>query len=244
MTQATLNTSSETPLFEQIVEHIKARIESEFSAHDALPSERSVAEHYAVSRMTARRALEAIEAEGLAYSEGRRGRFVSPRRLQYNISKVSFAAEAASTGLALDIELVELTTVGADQQLAKTFQIEAGEKLHKYTRLFRNNGHTTFLETEYVIADRFPDFLNQNLLQSTTKLLENAYNTSAQSNDIVIRMRALLPAEAKLLGLKSLQTGIELEQTIYDDSGLPFCYGRQIWRGEMAEFSARATVNY
>ena len=231
------------PRFQQIVERLKERMAAELVAHDALPSERSVAESYGVSRMTARRALEAIETEGLAYSEGRKGRFVSPQRLHYDISRVSFAAEAASAGVELDIELVEASTVRADQQLAQALQVKAGEKLHKYTRLFKTNGHATFLETEYVIAKSFPDLLSLDLRQSTSKLLEAHYDIAAQSGDVVIRMRSLLPDEANLLGLKSLQTGIELEQTTYDESGAPFCFGRQIWRGEMAEFSVHAVVN-
>lgn len=241
--QIALEQSSDTPRFRQIVDRLKERIAVELVAHDAIPSERSVAEIYGVSRMTARRALETIEAEGLAYSEGRKGRFVSPQRLHYDISRVSFAAEAASAGVELDIELVEASTVRADQQLAQTLQVDAGEKLHKYTRLFRTNGHATFFETEYVIAKSFPDLLSLDLRQSTSKLLEAHYNIAAQSGDVVIRMRSLLPDEANLLGLKSLQTGIELEQTTYDESGVPFCFGRQIWRGEMAEFSVHAVVN-
>ena len=70
------------PLFRQIVEHLKNQIHTGIlSVHEALPTERLVAEQHGVSRMTARRALEAIEAEGLAYSEDRRGRFVSPNGL-------------------------------------------------------------------------------------------------------------------------------------------------------------------
>ena len=33
-----------------------------------------------------------------------------------------------------------------------------------------------------------------------------------------------------------------LEQVIRDEAGAAFCFGRQIWRGEMAEFTARTIV--
>ena len=61
--------------------------------------------------------------------------------------------------------------------------------------------------------------------------------------DVLIRMRAVTREEATLLGLQPDQAGIELEQTIRDEDGQPFCLGRQIWRGELAEFSAQAILN-
>ncbi len=72
--------------FRQIFESIRSEIVAGvLSEHAALPSERAVAAQYRVSRMTARRALEVIETQDLAYSEGHRGRFVSPKRIRYDI---------------------------------------------------------------------------------------------------------------------------------------------------------------
>ncbi len=128
--------TSEAPMFRQIVDALRQQIvDRALPEHAPLPSKRVVAEQFNVSRMTSRRALEVLELEGLAYSEQRRGRFVSPPRLTYDISRmISFSADA-------------------------------------------------------------------------------------------------------------LATGIELEQVIRDDAGKPFCTGFQMWRGELAEFSARAFVN-
>jgi GntR family transcriptional regulator len=245
MSQTSLTTSDPAPRFRQIVEHLRREIvNGNLPAHSALPSERVVAEHHGVSRMTARRALAAVETEGLAYSEGRKGRFVSPQRLKYDISNmVSFAADAQSNGTDLEIQLISRGAATADQQMAKALSVSVGEALHKYTRLFRSEGHATFIETEYVIAQQFPDLLAQDLRQSTTRLLEQHYGTFAHTGDIVIRMRALQTDEAKLLGLATYHAGIELEQVIRDKAGDPFCFGRQIWRGELAEFSARAIVS-
>lgn len=245
MSQPALMKTDRSPRFRQIVEHLKQEIsEGALPAHSALPSERALAELHGVSRMTARRALEAVEAEGLAYSEQRKGRFVSPKRLQYDISKmVSFAADAHSGGTDLEIELVSRGKTRADTSLAAALAVSTGEELLEYTRLFCIKGHATFIETEYVIASRFPDLLTRDLRQSTTRLLEQHYQTSASSGDIVIRMRALQAHEAELLGLAPHHAAIELEQVIRDEAGQPFCFGRQLWRGELAEFSAKAVVN-
>ena len=92
---------TEAPRFRQIVDVLRHEIVTgTLSEHEALPSERVIAEQHDVSRMTARRALETLELEGLAYNEQRRGRFVSPPRLTYDISRmVSFAADAQARGI-------------------------------------------------------------------------------------------------------------------------------------------------
>ena len=214
------------------------------SEHEALPSERMIAETHDVSRMTARRALETLEMEGLAYNEQRRGRFVSPPRLNYDISRmVSFAADAQSSGTELEIDVIAAGTGRADARLAALLGVSQDAELFEYTRLFRTGGHAIFVETEHVIASLCPDLLDHDLRQSTTRLLEQHYQISAHVGDITIRMRGMNATEATRLGLPENHAGIELEQVVRDMSGDPFCVGCQVWRGELAEFSARAIVN-
>ncbi len=74
-------------------------------------------------------------------------------------------------------------------------------------------------------------------------MLERHYNAKANTGEIVIRMRALRSDEAKLLGLAPHHRVIELNQVMRDADETPFCFDRQVWRGEMAEFSATAVVS-
>lgn len=237
--------TSDAPRFRQIVDVLRRDIVTgTLSEHEALPSERVIAEQHDVSRMTARRALETLELEGLAYNEQRRGRFVSPPRLTYDISRmVSFAADAQAKGAELEIEVIAAGTKRADAHLAELLDVAEGEPLHGYTRLFRTGGHAIFVETEHVIARRCPDLLQHDLRQSTTKLLEQHYQIRAHDGDITIRMRGMNADEAERLGLPENHAGIALDQVVRDTQGAPFCVGCQMWRGELAEFSARAIVN-
>lgn len=236
--------SSPRPRFLQIADTIRNQIAGgALAAHDILPSERSLSEQYKVSRMTARRALEALENEGLVYSTERRGRFVSPGRLKYNVSKmVSFVANAQAHNVDLKIDVIEAVESTADARLATLLEQPEGSDIIEYTRLFHSGAHPIFIETEYLPAARFPGFLEHDLRQSTTRILDQGYGTSANTGDIVIRMRGVHATEARLLSIAASHTVIELEQVIRDQAGVPFCFGRQVWRGELAEFSAHAVV--
>jgi len=245
VSQSSQSGATAPPRFRKIVDLISEQITSgKWAEHTALPSERSIAEEYRVSRMTARRALEALELKGLVYNEDRRGRFVSPKRLIYKVGNmVSFLKDSQAKGTELQIEVLSTLETLATGKLAKQLQVPTGEPLYQYTRLFRSNGHATFIETESIVAKRFEGFLHHDLHQSTTGILETHYNTRATTGDIVIRMRSANDKEALLLGLGNSQPGIELEQVISDHNGEPFCFGSQLWRGELAEFTARAMVN-
>ncbi|SLN11648.1 HTH-type transcriptional repressor YvoA [Roseovarius albus] len=230
------------PVFRQIVDDLKRQIaDGQLTEHAALPSERVIAELHAVSRMTARRALEAVEAEGLAYSKRRQGRFVSPKRLMYDVgSMANFVAGAAAQGIEIEMELLESTTIQASGTLVETLSAAHGTKLYQNTRLIRSKGHSIFVETETVIAERCaalwpgPDNVD---------LQRQRYSPLGHTAEIVIRMCALEPDPARLLGAMPYQAGIEQEQLSRDESGAPICFSHQIWRGEMAQFSATAIIS-
>ena len=234
-----------TPLFRQIVNDLRRRIvNGDVAEHEALPSERVVAESYDVSRMTARRALENIEAEGLAYSKGRMGRFVSPQRLDYNLSSMAnFVANAAAQGIEIEMETLASSRTEAGTELAAILAVPAGTAIFRNVRIFRREGHATFLETEAVVVSRCARLLSDGAGQDEQFLQEQRYSPLGHTADIVIRMRALDPDEARMLGLVPYQVGIEQEQLVRDSSGSVFCYCRQIWRGEMAQFSATAILS-
>jgi DNA-binding GntR family transcriptional regulator len=224
-------------MFRQIVDDLKRMIdEGNLPDHAALPSERAVAEQHDVSRMTARRALEAIEAEGLAYSKDRQGRFVSPKRMNYNVNSLeNFIVDAAHQGIEVDMQVIRSEGVAATAEMATRLGIAEGDALVQTTRLFRREDHAMFLETETVISDRFLGF------QAGAPEVQR-YSTLGHMADITIRMRALEPEEAVPLGLMPYQAGIEQEQMVRNADGILFCHVRQIWRGELAQFSARAVL--
>ena len=244
MTKTSANRNAAQPLFRQIVVALKKGIlNGQLAEHAPLPSERIVAEEHGVSRMTARRALEAIEAEGLAYSMDRKGRFVSPKRLDYNVSSMAnFVSDAAGQGIEIDMELLDHVEIQADERKADLIGVPLGTLLYENTRLFRREGHATFLETEIVDSTKCKELLINATTHQREIMAEQRYSPLGHTADIVIRMRALETSEAELLGVMPYQAGIEQEQLVRDQNGVAFCYCRQIWRGELAQFSARAIL--
>lgn len=66
------------PVYLQLKEVLQSQIEQGvYGLHQQLPSERFLCEHYNLSRMTARRALQELIAAGLAYTQTGKGTFVN-----------------------------------------------------------------------------------------------------------------------------------------------------------------------
>lgn len=74
----TLNSKSETPLYEQIYEYIKSNIRSgKIKCREKLPSTRALARYLEISRSTVELAYEQLLAEGYVEAEACRGYFVT-----------------------------------------------------------------------------------------------------------------------------------------------------------------------
>jgi DNA-binding transcriptional regulator YhcF (GntR family)/methanogenic corrinoid protein MtbC1 len=66
------------PVYLQLKEMLRSQIEQGvYLAHQKLPSERDLCQHYNLSRMTARRALQELIDEGFAYTRTGKGTFTS-----------------------------------------------------------------------------------------------------------------------------------------------------------------------
>lgn len=69
------------PLYIQLEQGLKARIEAgEFKPGDCLPTEEQIGQSYGVSRITVRKALEALETQGLILRRRGVGSFVAEKR--------------------------------------------------------------------------------------------------------------------------------------------------------------------
>lgn len=194
--------------------------------------------------MTARRALETLEAEGLAYSKGRSGRFISPPRLDYNLGSMGdFLRAAAGAGVDVSVDLLTSQRSTASAGDAARLAVDPGAAVFENQRLFRHQGHAIFLETEVVViarcAAQVPDWAH--LSRAAQQALR--YSPLGVTADIVIRMQPYTDHQAGQLAVQPSQMGIAQEQVVRDKAGQPFCLCRQIWRGELAQFSAQAIVS-
>ncbi|ATU21270.1 GntR family transcriptional regulator [Bifidobacterium choerinum] len=119
-----INAASMTPIYEQIVDRIRALIKTgDLRAGDALPSVRALARQCAISALTVKKAYDVLEQEGLVVTVQGKGTFVaevSPNIVaeELNRQMEEEFAQAITKARRLrldDEEIMELVTLLLDE---------------------------------------------------------------------------------------------------------------------------------
>ncbi len=146
-----LNKQHPTPIYLQLKEVLRSQIEQGvYFSHQKLPSERDLCQHYDLSRMTARRALQELIDDGLAYTKVGKGTFVSERPSTKKISTIAknyLQGFDVKNGLTLDNAHNQLT------EHLLNFETDEVEKLV-------NSCIATF-SFEVVAIELFPSVIHQ-----------------------------------------------------------------------------------
>ncbi len=119
------------PLYHQLEEDLRARIHAkEFVGGDALPTEEQMCEQYGVSRITVRRALDSLIAQGLIVRRRGVGSFVSTPKTGVQSVRLSGSLDEflAAAGL-LQTDVLSLSKVVAPPQVADFLMLDRGERV-------------------------------------------------------------------------------------------------------------------
>ena len=115
-----IQNSSMVPIYEQVVNQIKAQIISgELKDGDVLPSVRNMAAELRISSLTVKKAYDFLEEEGLATTIHGKGTFV-------NAADSQMAAEARRKAIEDDLSLVISKAFSAglsEEELKEIFEI-------------------------------------------------------------------------------------------------------------------------
>ena len=119
------------PLYHQLERDLRARIHaSEFAPGSVLPTEERLCEEYGISRITVRRALDALTSQGLIIRRRGVGCFVAEQRDGVrSVRLVGSLDEFLASAGALEVHYLSLVTVDPPADVASALKLSAGEKV-------------------------------------------------------------------------------------------------------------------
>lgn len=122
------------PLYQQIYADIKGLIKSGvYKVGDKIPSESELSQEYSVSRITVRRAIEDLCADGYLSKKQGRGTFVGASRLYRRLSQSrevrSFSSMCAESGAQQGARLLDRQIVPARPAELEFFSLDEGALL-------------------------------------------------------------------------------------------------------------------
>lgn len=165
----------------RISELIRADL-AQLPAHDVIPTERQMAEHFGVSRVTVQKALELLEREGTIYRRRGAGTFVAPRRNTVQHSLRSFSEELALRGISSRTKVLQVELI-TDKKLLSEIWAHIEEPAYRIERIRYQKNRPLSWEVSF-IGQRFaPDLNKKNLSGSLYQILADKYGQSVESAD-------------------------------------------------------------
>lgn len=171
--------NSKQPLYDQLVDLLKEKIETELEPNTKLESERELSNRYGLSRTTVRLALQELEKMGYIYRRHGKGTYVSDLSKKANniTSAYSFTEQMKALGKQPKTVILEFETIEANKYFASKLQVSLGEPLYKMKRLRLADDEPMMLERTYLPVKKFWH-LTQKLLE--TKPLYDLFSQDFQ----------------------------------------------------------------
>ncbi len=227
------------PLYIQIAESLFDQIESgELSPGDKLPPERELSEALNVNRLTLRRALHILEAQGLLVRRRGDGTYIAEPKIERQASRfVPFSQGMKHRGYAPGARVITVEKRLADAAIAQKLNLPISAPVYYVCRLRLINQEPVMLEQFTMPAHRFPGFDRYDLSnRSTYDLMAQEYGVVAVRAKQSLEPVVATEYEAALLEIEP-GAPLMLERRLsLDQDGRPVEYGKDLYRGDRFRF--------
>jgi len=200
-----------------------------------LPSERTLAERYGVARMTVRKELDRLVAEGAAYRVQGRGTFVAEPRIVYAEALSSFSEDIAARGMRPGGRVLRQAVVEADDALAAALERPPGTPIVLVHRVRTADDRPLALEWAYLPSEDFPGLERARLDGSLYALLRDRYGVTLAAARQRVSAVALTADEAAVLGAAEGDPAFRFHRVTRRPSGRVVEYARSLYRGDRYE---------
>lgn len=215
------------PLYIQLKNTIKERIDQrEYLPGEKIPSEREMSERYGVNRMTVKKAVKALEEDGILTCIHGKGTFVSLQKDPRFIWGVSVPAEnegmsatMREAGITFESKVIAGGFLQARNYLASKLNIPVGAAVYTIQRVRYANEEPVAMEYAYLPMVYFDDIEQHNFEQTSLYAYMNARGhlpVNFQKNLIVMHPR---DRELKYLNLEPQDTLYRFEYLGSDAEG-------------------------
>lgn len=203
-----INKEYSTPLYQQLVDSVKAQIrDGILKEDDRLGSEQDISREYNVSRITVRKAFEILADEGYVTKRQGIGTFVSARKLNnFNEGQMrGFTEMCIKDGKVPSSELISAGWVSNLLSISHHLHVPEEEPILRVLRVRKCDGVPVMVEDDY-FPKRFSYLMSEDLCGSTfeifrrhgtkpshfSKIMDICYATKFEAQKLEVRERQAL----------------------------------------------------
>lgn len=234
--------NSPTPLFRQIEQRLRDDINSgRLPPLAKVPSEAELVRRFDVSRMTARRAVEALAAAGLVFRRAGIGTFVAAEKIAHELStRVSFSKAMDDLGLPHRTKVLEAGTIRAQPHVARALQLPG-------------NAQVVHLRRVRLVED-IPVAVHEAFLPQTYASIHE-YDLRGSLNEIMGRVGAAVDVAsdwveataadeeaASILGVKRGEPLVRIEGIGRSAAAVPLRFSSGLYRADRFRFRVESSA--
>lgn len=226
-----LEKSDPTPLYLQLQKVLRQAIaEDMLKPEEAIPAERDLAEEFAVSRITVRKAIGGLVSDGLVARRRGAGTFVTPPRVEKSFSNLtSFSQDMISRGRKPHSKWLRRTSGTVTPEEALSLGLSPGSIVYRFDRIRYADDTPMALEHATIPSYCLPsaDVVGNSLYEA----LEAAGHLPVRA---LQRLRAIActAEQAEALGIEPGAPGLAIERRGFLADGRAAEFTRTYYRGD------------
>jgi GntR family transcriptional regulator len=236
-----INTNSPTPLYFQIKEMLKEKIEAkEYQEGERIPSENELSDILDVSKPTIRKAIEELANEGYVRKLRGKGTFVTGTKIDQGFigNLEGYSEEMKRRNIILTSRVLEKEILEADHKLSAKLNLNTGEEIVKLKRLRFIQGEPFIITSSYIPYQKVANILSYDFNNTSLyNILENEYGYIIEKGVRSFEPRLVNREEAELLDMAEHEPVQYIESITYIDTGEPIEYIEAVVKGSRSRFT-------
>lgn len=227
--------SRKQPLYDQLIDVLRDKIENEMAPDDLLPSERELSEHYGISRTTVRLAMKELETMGLVSRKHGKGTFVSDiSQVSTNLmSTYSFTEQMKELGREPQTKVLEFRIVEASKSVAEGLGIRIGERVFYLHRLRLADGIPMMVERSYLPVSSFVSLTLEDVSSKPLyDIIEQDYHEIIRLAEEQFYASIARGTDAEALEINEGAPVLRLIRTTYNDKNMVIEYTLSVARAD------------
>jgi GntR family transcriptional regulator len=236
------------PKYLAVREALRRRV-SALPEHALLPPEPALCAEYGVSRITLRRAVDGLVADGHLVREQGRGTYVTRPAIRHEYREsfvhriAGFGSVMAESGAHVGVTVLTQRVVPAPAWVAEQLGLEVATEVVELVRLRSVDGAPNHVAHSFLPAEAYPKVAEQDFSEgSLYEYLRREYGADLAHARIVVDVGTAAADEADLLRVVAGSPLLVVRTTVYDSGGKPLVHSYSRLRPDVSQVEFEVSV--
>ena len=237
------------PKYLAVREHLRRRV-SALPEHTVLPPEPLLCAEYGVSRITLRRAVDGLVADGHLVREQGRGTYVTRPAIRHEYREsfvhriAGFNSVMTEQGAQVGTSVLTQRVIAAPAPVAEELGVEVATDVIELVRMRSVDGQPNHVAHSFLPAAAYPAVAEQDFSEgSLYEYLRREYGADLAHARIVVDVGTAAPEEADLLAVVAGSPLLVVRTTVRDSGGRPLVHSFSRLRPDVSQVEFEVSVN-